>query len=119
MPGKKALVVVSNGYLDRTIEELNVDQHACDEKFIEMAKALGKEDATEARDFIRALFDLQKACGVDDLKMSDYGFQKNEFMNLAENARATMLGVFLVDPCELNDEDCTKIFKKIISLGGI
>ncbi|MBP1920826.1 hypothetical protein [Youngiibacter multivorans] len=36
-----------------------------------MAKAMGIKDADEPEDFIAALMDLQKACGVDDLRMSD------------------------------------------------
>ena len=38
-----------------------------------MAKAMGKRDAKDPMDFVTALVDLQKACGVDELKMSDYG----------------------------------------------
>lgn len=107
LPHGAGLIMISKEYY-----QYFIDQHICDEKFIEMAKALGKEDATEAQDFIRALCDLQKACGVYNLKMSDYGFQPSEFMNLAENARATMGGLFFADPCELSDEDCAKIFEK-------
>lgn len=35
---------------------------------------------------------FQKDCGVDDLKMSDYGIQKSELETLAKNARETMGG---------------------------
>ena len=37
-----------------------------------MATALGKRDAATAMDFVDALRELQRACGVADLKMSDY-----------------------------------------------
>ena len=41
-----------------------------------MAHFLGMKDASKPEDFITALLELQKACGVDDLKMSDYGIKK-------------------------------------------
>ena len=48
-------------------------------------------------DFIAALVELQEQCGVADLKMSDYGIKPDEFMTLAQNARATMGGLFFCD----------------------
>lgn len=55
---------------------------------------------------------LQKECGVDNLKMSDFGFDKSECMTLAINARETMGGLFEANPCELSDEDCAGIFER-------
>lgn len=37
---------------------------------------------------------------------------KDECMTLAVNARETMGGLFLANPCELNDADCAGIFEK-------
>ncbi len=89
-----------------------IGKHACDGQFIKMAKAMGITNADKPEDFITALVSLQEACGVDDLKMSDYGIEKSECMTLAVNARETMGGLFLANPCELNDEDCAGIFEK-------
>ena len=66
----------------------------------------------ENEDFITALLQLQKDCGVDDLKMSDYGITSDECMTLAVNARETMGGLFLANPCPMSDEECAGIFKK-------
>ena len=77
-----------------------------------MAKALGKADATQPMDFIAALTNLQEQCGVANLKMSDYGIQPDEFMTLAQNARATMGGLFACDRVPLTDEECAAIFEK-------
>ena len=49
---------------------------------------------------------------MDGLKMSDYGMTKEECMTLAVNARGTMGGLFLANPCELNDADCARIFER-------
>ena len=89
-----------------------VDRHACDDRFLKMAKAMGVENPTSPQDFIDALVQLQKDCGVDDLKMSDYGFTKDECMTLAVNARETMGGLYTANPCEMTDEDVAGIFER-------
>lgn len=107
LPHGAGLIMLSAAYYQHF-----VDCHACDERFITMAKALGKKDSSTAQDFITALVQLQKDCGVDDLKMSAYGIKESELENLAHNARATMGGLFAADPKELTDADCTEIYRK-------
>ena len=77
-----------------------------------MAKALGFKDAKDPMDFVNALTDLQKACGVDQLKMSDYGITLEELPQMAANAKETMGGLFLANPCELPHEGCVEILRK-------
>lgn len=77
-----------------------------------LRKLQSPAQASSAEDFLTALVQLQEACGVADLKMSDYGMRKEECRTLAVNARETMGGLFLANPCELNDEDCAGIFEK-------
>ena len=89
-----------------------IERHACDAQFIKMARVMGLPDADNPEDFLTALVRLQEACGVADLKMSDYGFARDEAMTLAVNARETMGGLFLANPCPLSDEECAGIFEK-------
>ena len=89
-----------------------IDKHACDGQFIKMARVMGIPEADKPEDFLTALVTLQKECGVDNLKMSDFGFDKSECMTLAVNARETMGGLFEANPCELSDEDCAGIFER-------
>lgn len=89
-----------------------IERHACDAQFIKMARVMGLPDADKPEDFLTALTQLQEACGVADLKMSDYGFAREEAMTLAVNARETMGGLFLANPCLLSDEECAGIFEK-------
>lgn len=89
-----------------------IEKHACDERFVKMARVMGIPDADKAEDFITALVNLQKACGVDNLQMSDYGFAYEEADALARNARETMGGLFLNNPCEMTHEECKGIFEK-------
>lgn len=88
------------------------ERHACDERLIAMAKALGKADASDPMDFVDELVKLQKACNVDQLKMSDYGITPDEFPRMAHDARATMGSQFDLDPSPLTDEDCVGIYQR-------
>lgn len=106
LPHGAGLIMISRAYFTHFIEK-----HACDDRFIRMAQALGKKDAKDPMDFIAALYELQEQCGVADLKMSDYGIQPEEFMTLAQNARSTMGGLFGADRVPLSDEDCAKIYE--------
>ena len=107
LPHGAGLIMISAAYYQHF-----VDCHACDERFITMAKALGKEDASSPQDFVDLLVQLQKDCGVYDLKMSDFGIQREELDRLAENARETMGGLFMADPAELSHEECVAIYQK-------
>lgn len=79
---------------------------ACDERMVAMARALGRSDATRAEDFVAALAALQKRCGVDALKMSDYGVTRENFPAYVRNARETMGALFACDPAPLDDAAC-------------
>ncbi len=107
LPHGAGLIMISKAFA-----EFFIEKHACDEQFIKMARVMGIPDADKPEDFITALVQLQKDCGVDDLKMSAYGIQKEECMTLAVNARETMGGLFLANPCEMSDEECAGIFEK-------
>lgn len=107
LPHGAGLIMISKAFA-----EFFIEKHACDEQFVKMARVMGIPGADKPEDFITALMQLQKDCGVDDLKMSDYGFTPEESMTLAVNARETMGGLFLANPCEMTDEECAGIFGK-------
>lgn len=85
---------------------------ACDQRMIDMAKALGDKDAKEPMDFVKALAKLQQDCGVGDLKMSDYSIKLEDKMKYAINARETMGGLYNCDPATLSDEHMAAIVEK-------
>lgn len=107
LPHGAGLIMISLAFASYFIE-----RHACDGQFIKMARVMGIPNADKPEDFLTALAALQKACGVDNLRMSDYGIRPDEMMTLAVNARETMGGLFLANPCPLDDEDCAGIFTK-------
>lgn len=107
LPHGAGLIMISKAFY-----EFFIDKHVCDERFVRMAQALGMKDATKAEDFITMLVKLQKECGVDDLKMSEYGIEPSEFDTLAKNAREAMGFLFTANPCEMTHEDCVRVFEK-------
>jgi alcohol dehydrogenase len=106
LPHGAGLIMISRAYY-----AFMVEKHACDDRFVDMAKALGREDATRPEDFLDALVALQKDCGVADLKMSDYGIKEDELRTLAQNARSTMAKNFSVERVLLSEDDCVAIYK--------
>lgn len=107
LPHGAGLISISIEYYKKFIEK-----HACDDRMIDMAKALGKKDATKPMDFIDALYDLQVKCKVDNIKLSDYGLTKEELPSAVKNAFHTMGGLFEGDRIQLTEEDCLDIYTK-------
>lgn len=106
LPHGAGLVMISLAYYKTFI-----DRGDCPEKFVEMARALGKADATKPADFLDALAALQKACGVDVLAMSDYGIRPEEFPGMVKLARSAVGMLFSCDPSELSDDDVLAILR--------
>ena len=107
LPHGAGLIMISLAYYKHFI-----DAHVCDDRFVDMAKWLGRSDADKPEDFLTAIKDLKKACGVYGLKMSDYGITPQEFGVLADNARSAMGGLFGRDRVDLSKDDCVKIYER-------
>lgn len=107
LPHGAGLIMLSKAYFSFFIKK-----HVCDERFVRMAQALGMQEAKQPEDFITALTGLQKACGVADLKMSDYGITPGEFRIMAENAMDVMAFLFACDRYALTIEDCIAIYEE-------
>lgn len=106
LPHGAGLIMISIAYFSKWIEK-----GVCPDRFITMAKAMGKTEASSPEDFISALRELQEACDVADLKMSDYGLSPEEFPTLARDAQQTMGGLFLCDRFEMTDDDVVDIYR--------
>ncbi len=107
LPHGAGLIMISKAYYT-----FYAKSGKCEQRMIDMARAMGKKDATKAMDFVDALVELQETCEVADLKMSDYGMSPEEFDELVENAYANMGGLFAVDFVPVTREDCYNIFKE-------
>lgn len=60
---------------------------------------------------VTALRKLKEACGVNDLKMSDYGIKIDEMETLARNAHKTMSNLFAMDRYALSLKESMDILK--------
>ena len=105
LPHGAGLIMISLAYFKHFI-----DKHVCDEKFMEMAIALGAKHIKGPYDFLQALERLMRECGVADLKMSDYGLSPSVFPRFVKEARETMGGLFEFDPEPLTDEEVEAIY---------
>lgn len=106
LPHGAGLIMLSMSYFGHMIKT-----GARSERFVELAKAMGMRDAFRPEDFLKALFDLQVACGVSDLAMSEYGITREELPAMTENARTVGAAAFGFDPVALTFEDTLAIFE--------
>lgn len=83
---------------------------SCPERYAKMAVAMGEEPSVEG--FIHALVNLQKECGVDTLKMSDYKLLPEKFRTYAKTAFDTMGSLFAIDVPRFTVDDVVEILKK-------
>jgi alcohol dehydrogenase len=113
LPHGAGLILIAVAYYRYFIEH-----SCCDDRFIQMAKAMGQEKADKAEDFLLALKTLMEDCDVDTLQMTDFGISANEFHLMAENAQATMGRLFQNDRKQLTVADCVEIYQRSFAQDG-
>ena len=119
LPHGAGLIMISNAYWKRFAEVAGARMAA-------IARAMGKADATRPEDFLAALTEMQQACGVDTLRLADYGVREEEYLwkaygvrpedfgKIADNAAATMGGLFRADPRKLESGEIEDIIRESI-----
>lgn len=100
------LIMISHAYFDFFAE-----RKASEEPMIKMAKAMGVENPTSGKDFIRALDDLIAAVGCADLRMSDAGITKEELKKYPKRVHEVLGGDITADPLPLSDADYLAIYE--------
>ena len=88
-----------------------IDAHACDERYVEMARLMGNGQAEEPADFIVELERLMRECGMDELAMSEWGIERDELAEIAHTAITTNDALFAHDPVALSETDVTAILE--------
>lgn len=106
LPHGAGLIIIARAYHQHVI-----DVHACDERYIEMARLMGNASASEPADFIAELERLMAACHVDDLKMSDWGITEDELDAMATNGLSTNAALYAHDPSPLSHDDVLAILR--------
>lgn len=105
LPHGAGLIMISLAFFD-----FYAGTHAVDDRLVTMARALGLADAAAPGDIHEALRRLQVACGVDDLRLSDYGFSREDMPKVARNVMDTD-GVFHFDPVHIGYDDVLGILE--------
>lgn len=105
LPHGTGLIIISEAYLSSFLNDVP-------ERYKEMAQAMTGKRSDDPEDFIRALVQLQKDCGVYDLKFSDWGATEADFPRIVANARETMTMLFYLDPRPLSNPELINIFEK-------
>ncbi len=110
LPHGAGLILLSEAYYTFFAEKVP-------ERLVDMARAMGEKvdelpDEKNPYAFVEALKKLKAGCGVDGLKMSDFGISKADIPKLAQNARDTMGGLFGVDRYRLSLEETVEIMEK-------
>jgi alcohol dehydrogenase len=100
------LIMISHAYFDFFAE-----RKAAEEPMIKMAKAMGVENPTSGKDFIKALDDLIAAVGCDGLRMSDAGITKEELKKYPQRVHEVLGGDITADPLPLSDADYLSIYE--------
>ncbi len=103
LPHGAGLIAISIAYFSRFVD-------TCPERLCAMATAMTGEKSSDPADFIKALTAMQVACGVDNIALSQWGVNPDEFVALARNARDTMGGLFCVDRRTLTEADVVAIY---------
>lgn len=105
LPHGAGLIAISKAYFATFRDD-------CEKRYKKMAKAMLGKKHDGADSFIPALVHMQEACGVDGIRLSEYGIQKADFEKFLKNARETMGGLFALDPRPITDEEIINIYTK-------
>lgn len=110
LPHGAGLIMLSEAYFSFFADKVP-------ERFTMMAQAMGKDTASVDAPrrpylFIEALLELQQQCGVDTLKLSDFGVKKEDISSLARNAFDTMGALFDLDPYTLSRNEVEDIYTR-------
>lgn len=107
LPHGAGLIMLSRAYFAFLLQK-----QVCDDRLVELAKALGYGNARKPEDFLMVLQNLLEACGVAELKMSDYGITPEEFPHMAAIAKDAMGFLFKNDRLDITAADCVTILQQ-------
>jgi len=100
------LIMISHAYFDFFAE-----RKAAEEPMKKMARAMGVENPTSGKDFIKALDDLIASVECSGMKMSDYGITPEELKTFPAKVHEVLGGDITADPLPLSDKDYLSIYE--------
>ena len=82
------------------------------ERYRDMARALTGNPNADEYALLTRLKEMEEACGVSGLKMSDYGIQESELEVFCQNAMEFAGELFEIEPEPLSKERVMEILRK-------
>ena len=105
LPHGMGLIAISEQYFETF-------RNDCMKRYMKMSEVMTQQKSGRPSDFIDALIIMQKACGVRNLKLSDYGLKPEDFPQILSKARDSMGNLFLADPRPMRDDEIMNILHK-------
>lgn len=101
------LIAISDAY-----HSFFVKKKVCEEAYIKLAKAMGKEDSLRGEDFLDCMRDLKDKCHVKDLNITSLGFTMDDIEELTDLTYELRGRKLKMDPIELSRDEIRDIIKK-------
>jgi len=105
LPHGAALLMIANEYF-KSFETV------IPERYADMAKALSGNQEAKAGDLVKILYEMEKECGVESLRMSEYGITKEELEIICRNAVEYQGELFEIEPQPLSRERVMEILER-------
>lgn len=83
-----------------------------EDRLIKMASLMGVEKPESGMAFINSLKKLYEECAISEIKMSDYGIEKEKFGEIVDIAMAHAASEFKAEKVLLTKEQCVSILEK-------
>lgn len=106
LPHGAGLIMLSMAYFGHMVAV-----GAQPQRFVELARAMGVKEAVQPSDFLHALQSLICECGMQDLKMSDWGITSEELPAMTEVCRSAGFHAFEQDANYFTFEDTLAVYK--------
>ncbi len=104
LPHGAALLMIANEYF-KSFEAVIPDRYA------DIARALSGDQKAEAKDLVKILYEMEKECGVENLRMSEYGITREELEIICKNAVEYQGELFEIEPRPLSRERVMEILE--------
>ena len=104
LPHGAGLIAISKAYF-------KTFKNDCMKRYMKMAEKMTQQKAARPSDFLDALATMQRLCGVDNIKLSDYGITPADFDKFVENAISTGAQMLDFDPRFLTKEEIRSIYQ--------
>ncbi len=105
LPHGAALLMIANEYF-KSFETV------IPERYADIAKALSGNKEAGAEDLVKILYEMEKECGVESLRMSEYGITKEELEIICRNAVEYQGELFEIEPQPLSRERVMEILER-------